>query len=458
MTYAEKLDKLFHLTESGTSVRTEMVAGITTFVTMAYILAVNPAILSACGMDAQAVLMATALSAFVGTMCMALMANYPFALAPGLGLNAYFAFTICGQMGHSWQFALLAVFVEGLIFIVLSLTRVREAVFNAFPVSLKNGITVGIGLFVAFIGLQGSHLVVASPSTLVQLIDFNTNFGNQHLASLLALLGLLLISVLYIKGVKGAILIGTFAVWLLGVICQLCGFYEIDPAHGFNSLLPAWSEFDLASLSKTWGQCFNREAIGVFSWLDFGVVMFSFLMVDMFDTIGTLVGVAGQADMLDKEGRLPRINQALLADAVATTTGAMLGTSTVSTFVESSSGVMEGGRTGLASIVTAVLFLLAIFLAPVFTVIPSFATAPALVFVGFMMVSAIVKIDFKDMVSAIPAYLCLLTMPLTYSISEGICIGTISYAAIGLCCGRGRDVSSMMYILAVLFVLKYAFL
>lgn len=458
MINAEKLDKLFHLTESGTTVRTEMVAGITTFVTMAYILAVNPAILSACGMDAQAVLIATALSAFVGTMCMALMANYPFALAPGLGLNAYFAFTICGQMGHSWQFALLAVLAEGLIFIVLSLTRVREAIFNAFPVSLKNGITVGIGLFVAFIGMQGAHLVIDSPSTLVRMIDFNENFGNQHLASLLGLNGLLVIAVLHVKGVKGSILIGTFITWLLGVICQLCGFYTVDPAHGFSSLLPAWSEFNLGALGKTLGQCVNIEAIGKFNWLDFGVVMFSFLMVDMFDTIGTLVGVAGQADMLDKDGKLPRINQALLADAVATTTGAVLGTSTVSTFVESSSGVMEGGRTGLASVVTALLFLLSVFLAPVFTVIPSFATAPALIFVGFMMISAIVKIDFKDMISAIPAYLCLLSMPLTYSISEGICIGTISYVLIGLFCGKGREVSTMMYLLAVLFVLKYVFL
>lgn len=458
MINAEKLDKYFHLTERGTNVRTETVAGFTTFITMAYILAVNPAILSACGMDPQAVLMATALSAFIGTLCMALLANYPFALAPGLGLNAFFAFTICGQMGHSWQFALLAVLVEGLIFIVLSLTRVREAIFNAFPAPLRKGITVGIGLFVAFIGLQGSHLVVDSSSTLVQLIDFNDNFGDQHLASILALIGLLIIAVLYIKGWKGSILIGTFVTWLLGVLCQLGGLYEIDPAKGFYSLLPVWSDFSLTSISKTFGQCFNIAAIGPFNWLNFGVIMFSFLMVDMFDTIGTLVGVAGRADMLDSEGKLPRVNQALLADAVATTTGAVLGTSTVSTFVESSAGVLEGGRTGLASIVTALLFLLSLFLAPIFTVIPSFATAPALVFVGFMMMSAIVEIDFKEMTSAIPAYLCLLCMPLMYSISEGICIGTISYVAIGVCCGKHKEISKILYLLAVLFLLKYAFL
>ncbi|MBQ7567658.1 NCS2 family permease, partial [bacterium] len=406
-----KLDKVFKLTESGTNVRTEVLAGVTTFVTMAYILAVNPAILSDCGMDPQAVLMATALSAFVGTMCMALMANYPFALAPGLGLNAFFAYTICGQMGHSWQFALLAVLAEGLVFIILSLTRVREAIFNAFPDTLKKGITVGIGLFVAFIGMQGANLVVKSQGTLVQLIDFNDNFGNMSMTALLALAGLLAIIVLHIKRVKGAILIGTFGTWLMGVICQVCGVYQVDPEHGFNSLLPVWSDFNLASIGLTFGQCFNTSAIGQISWVDFLVIMFSFLMVDMFDTIGTLVGVAGRASMLDSEGKLPRINQALMADAVATTAGAVLGTSTVSTYVESSAGVLEGGKTGLASIVTALLFLLAIFLAPVFTVIPSFATAPALIFVGFMMVSAIVEIDFNDPYGAIPAYICLLCMP-----------------------------------------------
>lgn len=450
------IEKLFKLKENNTTVRTEVVAGVTTFMTMAYILAVNPSILSASGMDSNAILTSTALAAFIGCMAMALLANYPFALAPGLGLNAYFAYTICGTMGYSWQFALLTVFVEGLIFIVLSLTNVREAIFNAIPMQLKKGVSVGIGLFCAFIGLQNANIVV-SGSTLVTIVDFSDNFDTVGIGALLALIGLLIIAVLYVKKVKGAMLIGIIATWVLGIICQLIGIYRVAPDEGFYSLIPSWSSFDITAIGSTFGQCFNFSAIE-FNPVDFLVIMFSFLFVDLFDTLGTLIGVANKADMLDKDGKLPRIKQALLADAIATSAGAVLGTSTTTTFVESSSGVSEGGRTGLSSVVTGFLFLVSLVLAPVFTTIPSFATAPALIFVGFLMISAVVDIDFHDLTEAIPAYLCLLFMPLTYSISDGISIGVISYVVINLVCGKRKKITPLMYILAVLFILKYILL
>ncbi len=443
-------EKMFKLKENNTTVRTEVVAGLTTFMTMAYILALNPSILSAAGMDPQAVLMATALASFIGTIAMALLANYPFALAPGLGLNAYFAYTVCGSMGYSWKVALFAVFVEGIIFIILSLTNVREAIFNAIPAQLKKGVSVGIGLFVAFIGLQDAGIIVDG-ATLVTVVDFTADFRTTGISALLALIGLLIIAILYVKKVKGSILIGIVATWVLGIICQLTGLYQ------GASMLPSWSTFDLGALGKTFGQCFNLsgETINI---LDFVVIMFAFLFVDMFDTLGTLIGVANKANMLDKDGKLPRIKQALLADAVATSAGAVLGTSTTTTFVESSSGVAEGGRTGLSSLVTGVLFLLAIFLSPIFIAIPSFAIAPALVFVGFLMISAVVDIDFSDLTEAVPAYLCLLCMPLMYSISDGIAFGVISYVIINVFCGKAKKITPLMYILAVLFVLKYIFL
>lgn len=450
------LEKQFKLQENHTNVRTEAVAGLTTFMTMAYILAVNPSILSASGMDTNAVLMATALSAFIGCMCMALLANYPFALAPGLGLNAYFAYTVCGTMGYSWQFALLAVFVEGLIFIVLSLTNVREAIFNAIPLQLKKGVSVGIGLFIAFIGLQNAKLVVDG-STLVTVVNFTSDFHTIGIGALLAVIGLIIISVLYVKHVKGSILIGILATWILGIICQLTGIYQIDVENGFYSLIPSWSNFDITAIRQTFGQCFNFASIDM-NVIDFIVIICAFLFVDMFDTLGTLIGVANKANMLDEEGKLPRIKQALLADAIATSAGAVLGTSTTTTFVESSSGVAEGGRTGLSSVITGFLFLLSIFFAPVFTTIPSFATAPALIFVGFLMISAVVEIDFNDLTESIPAYLCLICMPLMYSISEGIAVGIISYVVINLICGKSKKITPLMYILAVLFVLKYIFL
>lgn len=448
------LEKIFKLKENNTTVKTEVVAGITTFMTMAYILAVNPTILSASGMDKNAVLMATALAAFIGTFVMAFCANYPFALAPGLGLNAYFAYTVCGSMGYSWKVALLAVFVEGIIFIILSITNVREAIFNAIPLQLKKGVSVGIGLFCAFIGLQGANIVVDDGATLVAVVDFTENFSTVGICALLALIGLLITAILYAKNVKGSILIGIVVTWIIGMICEAVGIYTVDAEAGFYSLFPAWSDFDLTAIGATFGECFNADMSGV-KITDFIIIIFAFLFVDMFDTLGTLIGVANKADMLDENGKLPKVKQALFADAIATSAGAVLGTSTTTTFVESSAGVAAGGRTGLTSVVTGLLFLLSVFLSPIFCAIPGFATAPALIFVGFLMVSAVVEIDFNDVTESIPAYLCIIAMPILYSISEGIAFGVISYVVINLVCGKTKKITPLMYILAILFVAKY---
>ncbi len=453
------LEKLFKLKENNTNVKTEVVAGITTFMTMAYILAVNPSILSASGVDATAVLIATCLASFIGTICMAMFANLPFALSAGLGLNAYFAYTVCGTMGYSWQLALFAVFVEGLIFIVLSLTNVREAIFNAIPLSLKKAVSVGIGLFICFIGLQNAGLVVDS-STLVTIIDFRADFHGAGIAALLAVIGVLIMSVLYVKKVKGSILIGIVATWGLGIIAELTKLYVPNPDAGLYSVIPSnIVSFDLSALGKTFGQCFNLDFSAV-KVVDFIVIIFAFLFVDLFDTLGTLIGVSTKAGMLDEDGKLPKIKPALLSDAIATSAGAVLGTSTTTTFVESSAGVAEGGRTGLTAVVTGFLFLVAVIFAPLFTTIPAFATAPALIFVGFMMFSSVVDIDFSDdnLLEAIPAYLAIIAMPLFYSISEGIAVGVISYVIIHLVTGKGKDVKPLMYILAVLFIMKYMFL
>lgn len=451
------LEKMFKLKENNTTVKTEVIAGITTFMTMAYILAVNPNLLSAAGMDREAVLIATCLASFVGTLAMALLANYPFALAPGMGLNAYFAFTVCGNMGYSWQVALMAVFVEGIIFIILSLTNVREAIFNAIPSSLKKGVGAGIGLFIAFIGLQGAHLVVNNDSTLTSYVDFAGNWHTQGICAVLALIGLVITVVLYVKGIKGSILIGILATWVLGMICQATGIYTVDAEAGFYSLYPTFALTDFSSIGQTFGQCFKADFNGV-RVFDFIVILLSFLFVDMFDTIGTLIGVSDKAGMLDENEKLPRIKPALLADAIATSVGAVFGTSTTTTYVESSAGVGAGARTGLASVVTGFLFLIAIFFAPIFTAIPGFATAPALIFVGFLMVSAILKVNFEDLTEAVPAYLCLIAMPLMYSIAEGIAIGVISYVVINLICGKAKKITPLMYVLAVLFICKYIFL
>ncbi len=451
------IERLFKLKENNTDIKTEVIGGITTFMTMAYILAVNPSMLSVAGMDATAVLMATCLASFIGTAVMALMANYPFALAPGMGLNAYFAFTVCGTYGYDWRVALLAVFAEGIVFIILSLTNVREAIFNAIPSGLKKGVSAGIGLFIAFVGLQGAHVIVNSDSTLTTYVSFASEFHTLGICALLAIIGTLLTAVLYTLNVKGSILIGIIVTWVLGMVCQALGIYVVDIENGFYSLYPTFAITDFSAIFETFGQCFMGDFSNV-SIANFIVVLFAFLFVDMFDTIGTLVGVATKADMLDKDEKLPNIKQALLADAIATSAGAVLGTSTTTTFVESSAGVGAGARTGLASIVTGLLFLIAIFFAPIFTAIPGFATAPALIFVGFLMVSSIVKVDFNDLSDAIPAYLCMLAMPLAYSISEGIAIGVISYVAVNVCCGKIKKVTPLMYVLAVLFICKYIFL
>ena len=455
------MEKLFHLKENHTDVKTEVMAGITTFMTMAYILAVNPNILSAAGMDAKAVLIATSLAAFVGTMLMAFLANYPFALAPGMGLNAYFAYTVVLSMGYSWQMALLAVFVEGIVFIVLSLTNVREAIFNAIPLTLKSAVSVGIGLFVAFVGLQNAKLIVNSDSTLLTYQHFKgETFHSVGIGALLTLVGVLLIAVMLIKNVKGAILYGIILTWVMGIICELTGIYVPDAEAGMYSVIPtAFVSFDFSSLGNTFGQVFNLDFTN-FNIGNFIVVMFAFLFVDLFDTLGTLIGVASKADMLDEEGKLPRIKGALLADAIATSAGAVLGTSTTTTYVESASGVTEGGRTGLTAATTAVLFLLASIFSPLFLTIPSFATAPALIVVGFYMMGAVVKINFDDMTDAIPAFLTILVMPLAYSISEGIAIGVVSWTLINLLSGKAKEkkITPLMYVLTVLFILKYIFL
>lgn len=451
------LEKLFKLKKNDTTVKTEVIAGLTTFMTMAYILAVNPSMLNAAGMDTNAALIATALAAFIGTLAMAFLANYPFALASGMGLNAYFAYTVCGSMGYSWQVALLAVFAEGIVFIALSLTNVREAIFNAIPLTLKHGVSAGIGLFIAFVGLQGAHLVVNSDSTLTTAVDFAGNFHTEGICAVLAIVGLFITIVLYIKGFKGAILIGIIATWILGMIMQAVGVYQVDVEGKFYSLFPNLAFVDLTDLGKTFGQCFRADLSDV-SVINFIVVLLSFLFVDIFDTLGTLVGVATKADMLDSEGKLPRIKQALLADAIATSAGAIIGTSTTTTYVESSAGVAAGGRTGLSSVVTGLLFLVSIFFAPIFTAIPGFATAPALIFVGFLMVSSVIKVDFSDLTEAVPAYLCMLAMPLMYSIAEGIAMGVVSYVVINLLCGKAKKITPLMYVLAVLFICKYIFL
>ncbi|MCI8769203.1 NCS2 family permease [Schaedlerella sp.] len=452
------LEKVFHLSENHTDVKTEFIAGVTTFMTMAYILAVNPNILSASGMDAGAVFTATALASLVATLLMAAFANYPFVLAPGMGLNAYFAYTVVLQMGYTWQMALAAVFVEGLIFILLSLTNVREAIFNAIPMNLKHAVSVGIGLFIAFIGLQNAKIVVDS-ATLVSVYSFKGSieagtFQAEGITVLLALIGILLTAVLVVKNVKGNILWGILGTWILGIICELVGLYRPDPELGMFSVLPDFSSgFGIPSMAPTF---FKMDFSGILS-LNFLTIMFAFLFVDMFDTLGTLIGVASKADMLDEDGKLPKIKGALMSDAVGTSLGAVFGTSTTTTFVESASGVAEGGRTGLTAVVSAALFGLALFLSPIFLAIPSFATAPALIVVGFLMITSITKIDFADYTEALPCYISMIAMPFMYSISEGIAMGVISYVVINLLTGRAKEkkISLLMYVLAVLFVLKY---
>jgi AGZA family xanthine/uracil permease-like MFS transporter len=456
------LERVFHLSESGTTVKTEIIAGLTTFMTMAYILAVNPSILGASGMDTGAVFTATCLASALGTILMALLANYSFALSAGMGLNAYFAYTVVLNYGYTWQAALAAVFVEGLIFVVLSVTNVREAIFNAIPACLKYGVSCGIGLFITFIGLQNAKLVVNNDSTLLGMYPFaqslkDGTFFSTGMGALLALVGVILTAVFMIKNIKGGILWGILATWVLGIVCELVGLYVPNAELGMFSLLPDFSNgLSIPSIAPTFAKL---DFSGILN-SNFVTIMLAFLFVDMFDTLGTLMGVASKADMLDKEGKLPRIRGALFSDAIATSAGAVLGTSTTTTFVESASGVAVGGRTGLTGMVTALFFILSLFLSPVFLAIPSFATAPALIVVGFMMLSTILKVDFDDAGDAVPAFIALFAMPFMYSISEGIALGVISYVLINLISGKAKQkrISPVMYALAVIFILKYVIL
>ncbi len=447
------MEKLFKLKEHNTTVKTEVMAGITTFLTMAYILAVNPNMLSASGMDSGAVFTATALASALATFIMAFWANYPIALSAGMGLNAYFAYTVClGQLqgiDDPWKIALAAVLVEGIIFIILSLFKLRETIVNAIPENLKYGITSGIGLFIAFVGLKGAGVVVSDDSTLVAL----GNFGRPEVA--LCLIGILVIAVMNHYNVKGSILWGILITWILGIIAQLTGWYVVDPDAGAASLIPSLSasSFIPPSISSTFCK-FD------FAWIgshvsEFVVIVFSFLFVDMFDTIGTVIGVAEKADLLDEDGNLPRVGRVLMADAIGTVAGSMLGTSTVTSFVESSSGVAEGGKTGLTAMTTGILFLVALFLSPIFLAIPSFATAPALVIVGFFMASSIKKMEFDgDLADAVGGYLAFLMMPLTYSIANGIMFGVLAWFIIKVCTGQLKKIHPVMYIVCALFIIR----
>ena len=429
------LERRFKLSQNGTDARTEILAGITTFMTMAYILMVNPGMLSETGMDWGGVFTATALSAAIATLLMGLLANYPFALAPGMGLNAFFTYTVVFGMSKSWQFALTAVFLEGIIFIILSLFQVREAIFNAIPMNLKKAVSVGIGLFIALIGFVNAGIVETGDGTILGLGNIVSR------GPILAIIGLIIMGVLLAKNVKGALLIGIILTTIIGIPMGITPMPE-----GIFRLPPSVRD---VAFQFEWSNIFTMDML---------IVLFTFLFVDVFDTVGTLVGVASKADMLDEKGQLPKVREALLSDAVGTVVGACLGTSTVTTYVESASGVADGGRTGLTAVSTAVMFLLALFFSPLFAIIPSQATAPALIIVGLFMMSPIKEIDLDDFTEAIPAFLTIVMMPFAYSIAEGIVFGMISYVVLKLITGKHKDISVIMYILAALFILKYIFL
>ena len=453
------MEKFFKLSERGTDIKTEFMAGITTFMTMAYILAVNPAILGASGMDSGAIFTATAIASAFATFLMAFIANMPIVLSAGMGLNAYFAYTVVIGMGHTWQQALAAVFVEGIIFIFLSLINVREAIFNAIPTNLKIAISVGIGLFISFIGLQNAHIVVDG-ATLVTVFSFknsvaNGTFNSEGITVILALIGILITAFFMIRNIKGNILLGIFITWVLGMICQLIGLYIPNPDAGFYSLFPSGIIAMPSSLSPTFMQ---MDFSSIFS-VEFFTILFAFLFVDLFDTLGTVIGCATKANLLDKNGKLPQIKKILLCDAIGTTFGATLGTSTITSFVESTSGISIGGRTGLTAIISGILFLLALFFSPIFLAIPAFATAPALVMVGFIMMQQVTKIDWNnDLINAISAFITIFSMGFMYSISEGICLGVITYTILHMLCGDFKKITPIMYILTILFIMKYAML
>jgi len=427
-------EKFYQLKANGTTVKTEVLAGITTFLTMAYILAVNPNILSAAGMDQSALFTATAVASIVGTLAMALLAKLPFAQAPGMGMNAFFAFTVVLGMGYSWQFALTAVLIEGVIFFIMNILNIREAIVNAIPTSLKHAISAGIGLFIAFIGMQNAGIVVNNDATLVQIGEITSG------GALLALIGLVITSVLLIRKVKGALLIGILATAVVGIpmgITNFTGIVDVPPSPA-----PLFFKFDFS-------QIFTFDML---------IVTFTFLFVDVFDTVGTLIGVCSKANMLDKKGQIPNVKKAFYADAIGTTSGAIFGTSAVTTYVESAAGVSEGGRTGLTALVTAGCFALALFFAPLFLSIPGAATAPILILVGLMMLSPIKDIDLDNYSESVPAFICIIAMPLMYSIAEGIALGLVSYVLLNAISGKLKKVSIAMYILAILFILNYIFI
>ena len=432
------MEKYFKLKENKTDVKTEILAGITTFMTMVYILAVNPGMLSETGMDFGGVFTATALSAGVATLIMALYAKYPFALAPGMGLNAFFTYSVCIGMKQSWQFALTAVLVEGIIFILLSLLKVREAIFDLIPLSLKKAVSAGIGLFIALVGLKNAGIIVANEGTTIGLGDLTAN------ASIVALLGLIVIAILYARNVKGALLIGIIIATIIGIPL---GVTTLPEGFKIFSLPPSLK--DVAFKFVPFSEIMTK---------DFWIIVVTFLFVDIFDTVGTLAGVASKSGMLDKEGKLPRVSRALTADAVGTIFGACMGTSTVTTFVESPAGVAAGGRTGLTSVTTGIMFILALFIAPLFAIIPAAATAPVLVVVGVFMMSAVMEINWHDLTEAVPAFLTIAMMPFAYSIAEGIVFGIVSYTLIKTFTGKAKDVSALMWVLSVLFVLREIFL
>ena len=429
------LRKLFGFDASVTSVRTEIIAGITTFLTMSYILAVNPAMFSLLpGMPSGAVFTSTALAAIVGCVVMAFWGKLPFGLAPGMGLNAFFVYTVCIGMGYSWQFALTAVFIEGLLFILLTITNVREAIVNAIPINLRYAIGGGIGLFIAFIGLQNAGVVVNNDATLVVLGDITSG------SALLAMIGLVITGLLYIKNVKGAMLLGILVTTIIGIPMGVTDFKGVLSAP--ESIAPIFCQFE-------WENVFT---------LDMLIVVFTFLFIDMFDTVGTLIGVCTKAKLVNENGNINRLSEAFMADAIATTVGACLGTSTTTTYVESASGVAQGGRSGLTAFVVACCFAVALLFSPLFLSIPAAATAPVLIIVGLMMLEPIKNIDFSDFSEAIPAFVCLIMMPVAYSISDGILLGMISYFVLNLVCGNFKKLTPAMSILAILFILKYIFI
>ncbi len=454
----ETLDRLFHLKERGTTVRTEVLAGLTTFVTAAYVLAVNPSVMSATGMDSGAVFTATALVCFLGTLVMALLTNYPFVLVPSMGLNAYFAYTVVLGMGYSWEVALAAIFLEGLVFAAISLTSLREKIFDAIPLNLKYAISAGIGLFITIIGLKNSGLVVSSSATLVSIFSFSGSmaegtFNTAGISVVLFCVGLVITGFLMAKNVKGNILLGILITWVLGIVCELCGLYVPDAAAGYASLLPDFSNgLSVPSIAPT----FMKMDFSHIADLGFLVVAFAFLLTSLFDTVGSLIGLGAKAKLLDEEGNMPAVGRAMGAESIATMIAGVLGNSATCCSVECAAGIAEGGRTGLMAITTGVLFLASMFLSPIFLAIPSFATAPALVIVGSLMASSVLSINFDDPTESVPAFLCFVGMPFCYSIVEGISLGVISYVGINLLSGNFKKISPMMYVLAIIFIVKYA--